>query len=112
MVLPMLAASLKAGRIRLTSGATCVILHCLRGIFTECDNKPLPFELKGKGVIVTGASIGLGNAVAGACLREGASVYLCARDAEAMETARAALAGEFGDSRVFAISADVSKPES
>jgi NAD(P)-dependent dehydrogenase (short-subunit alcohol dehydrogenase family) len=85
----------------------------LRGIFSECHNENLlPRELEGKGVIVTGASVGLGNAVARACLQEGASVYLCARNKHAMEAARAALATQFGESRVFAMEADVSKLES
>jgi NAD(P)-dependent dehydrogenase (short-subunit alcohol dehydrogenase family) len=68
--------------------------------------------LEGKGVVVTGASLGLGKAIAQACLREGAYVYLCARDKEGLESARADLAGETGESRVFAMPADVSNPAS
>ncbi len=69
-------------------------------------------RLDGKGVIVTGASLGLGKAVARACLREGAHIYICARDKDAIETARSELAKESEDSRVFALHADVSNPAS
>jgi NAD(P)-dependent dehydrogenase (short-subunit alcohol dehydrogenase family) len=64
-----------------------------------------------KGVIVTGASMGFGYAVARACLEQGASVYLAARGEAALESAHATLAREFGDSRVFSMAADVSQPE-
>jgi NAD(P)-dependent dehydrogenase (short-subunit alcohol dehydrogenase family) len=66
--------------------------------------------LSGKGVIVTGASVGLGKAIARACLREGAHVYICARDQEAIERTREELFNEIGEPRVFAMQADVSDP--
>jgi len=69
-------------------------------------------SIHGKGVIVTGASLGLGHAVARACLREGADVFLCARDKDAIESVRAKFANEFGAPRVFAMGADVSDPAS
>jgi NAD(P)-dependent dehydrogenase (short-subunit alcohol dehydrogenase family) len=68
--------------------------------------------LSGKGVIVTGASVGLGKATARACLREGAYVYICARDREAIEKTREELFREIGEPRVFAMQADVSDPAS
>src|SRR5579862_6857937 len=68
--------------------------------------------LEGAGVVITGASIGLGKAVARACLRHGASIFVCARDGPALETMRAQAAAEFGDSRVRAMAADVSNPAS
>lgn len=67
-------------------------------------------RLDEKGVIVTGASLGLGHAIARACLRVGAHVFLCARDKQAIEAVRAEFANEFGASRVFAMDADVSEP--
>ena len=48
--------------------------------------------LKGKGVIVTGASKGIGRAIALEFAREGATVALCARGAEALEKTRAEIA--------------------
>jgi len=68
--------------------------------------------LEGKGVIVTGASFGLGKAVARACLQHGAYVFICSRDKEAIKAVRAELALESSEARVFAMQADVSNPES
>lgn len=48
--------------------------------------------LRGKGVIVTGASKGIGRAIALEFAREGANVAICARGAEALEQTRTALA--------------------
>lgn len=48
--------------------------------------------LKGKGVIVTGASKGIGRAIALEFAREGAHVAICARGAEALEKTRAEIA--------------------
>lgn len=59
-------------------------------------------------MIVTGASLGLGHAIARACLREGAHVFLCARDKDGIAAVRARFSDEFGGSRVFAMQADVS----
>jgi NAD(P)-dependent dehydrogenase (short-subunit alcohol dehydrogenase family) len=64
-------------------------------------------QLEGRGVIVTGASLGLGKAIARACLAQGAHVYICARDKSAIEAARIELAEEAAESRVFAMQADV-----
>ena len=48
--------------------------------------------LKGKGVIVTGASRGIGRAIALGFAREGANVAICARGAEALEATKAEIA--------------------
>jgi NAD(P)-dependent dehydrogenase (short-subunit alcohol dehydrogenase family) len=69
-------------------------------------------QLKGKGVIVTGASFGLGKAIARALLQQGASVCICSRDEDAIEAARAELVNEADKTRVFAKQADVSNPAS
>ncbi|HEY3415304.1 MAG TPA: SDR family NAD(P)-dependent oxidoreductase, partial [Armatimonadota bacterium] len=45
-------------------------------------------RLRGKGVLITGASQGLGKAIAQACLQEGADVLLCARGAEELGRTR------------------------
>lgn len=61
--------------------------------------------LKGKGIIVTGASKGIGRAIALEFAREGANVAICARGAEALEATRAELAAL--GVKVFAASCDV-----
>lgn len=64
-------------------------------------------------MLVTGASHGLGKAVAHACIAEGASVLLCGRDGDALELARAELAATANSGQqVLAQVADVSDAES
>jgi NAD(P)-dependent dehydrogenase (short-subunit alcohol dehydrogenase family) len=68
--------------------------------------------LAGRAAIVTGASHGLGLAIAGAFVDAGASVCVCAREVGPLESARAELAARAGPGqRVVALSADVSKPD-
>ncbi len=64
-------------------------------------------ELHGKVALITGASRGIGRAIAEVFLEEGASVAICARGAESLEKSRAELAGRFGEDRLFAMPADV-----
>lgn len=45
-----------------------------------------PFTLSGKSVIVTGASMGIGETAARICLEAGARVTLCARGGEALDS--------------------------
>jgi len=47
--------------------------------------------LQGRGALITGASQGIGRAIAEEFLRHGASVALCARDADMLAATRAAL---------------------
>jgi len=54
-------------------------------------------ELKGRAAIVTGASQGLGLAIAQAYVRAGARVAICARDAKALEEAAAVILSEAKD---------------
>ena len=66
-------------------------------------------SLSGRAAIITGASQGLGFAIARAFLAAGADVFLCARDGATLEEARASLSSEFGaDRRIVARRADVS----
>ena len=68
--------------------------------------------LEGRTALVTGASQGLGLAIARAFVEAGAGVMICARDGELLEKARAELAGlASSDQTVVARAADVSQPE-
>ncbi len=63
-------------------------------------------KLQGKRAVVTGASRGLGKAIAGAFLREGATVLICARNASQIEQARVSL-NEEASGRLHATACDV-----
>ena len=65
----------------------------------------MDLELKGKRALVTGASRGIGLAIARELAREGADVVLAARDQARLDAAAKALADETGV-RVFGISVD------
>jgi NAD(P)-dependent dehydrogenase (short-subunit alcohol dehydrogenase family) len=65
--------------------------------------------LLGRAALITGASQGLGFAIARAFLTAGADVVICARDGDRLEEARIALAsGCSGDRRILARRVDVS----
>jgi NAD(P)-dependent dehydrogenase (short-subunit alcohol dehydrogenase family) len=69
-------------------------------------------KLKGRGIVITGASQGLGREIAAACIREGAHVLLCARDAQLLEQTRVELASQASaGQQVLAQPADVSDGE-
>ena len=51
-----------------------------------------PFSLEGKVVLVTGASSGIGRAIAIECSKSGATVYLTARNKERLEETLSAMA--------------------
>lgn len=64
--------------------------------------------LKNKRVVVTGASKGIGLAVAEALVAEGANVALCARNADSLTEAVAQVKGKSAGGKVLAHPADVS----
>lgn len=66
--------------------------------------------LKGKRIVVTGGSSGIGLASVRAFLDEGAKVAFCARGAERLADARSDLAREFGADQVFAQALSVLDP--
>lgn len=67
----------------------------------------MDLELTGRSVIVTGASRGIGRAIAAAFVAEGANVTICARGSEALEAAAAALRAASTGARVEAVVADL-----
>lgn len=69
----------------------------------------MDLELKGKVVVVTGGSDGLGLAVAERLVAEEAGVTICARDPERLAAARQRLEASGGD--VLALPTDVSRLE-
>ena len=70
-------------------------------------------QLEGRGAVITGANQGLGLAIAKAYVAAGASVVLCARDADLLERARAEVEScrATNTQRVIARAADVSRQE-
>ncbi|HZQ54274.1 MAG TPA: SDR family oxidoreductase [Bryobacteraceae bacterium] len=67
--------------------------------------------LSGKRALVTGASKGIGFAIAEALLREGANVLICARNSGELEKAASGLKQSSSGKKVAAQAADVSKSE-
>ncbi|MGH7476276.1 MAG: SDR family NAD(P)-dependent oxidoreductase [Longimicrobiales bacterium] len=63
-------------------------------------------ELTGRVALVTGASRGIGHAIARALVEAGADVLICARDARSLEQAAIALRDQ-GPGRAAALAADV-----
>ena len=67
----------------------------------------MDLQLKDRVVFIAGASRGIGLAIVEACLSEGAKVAMTARGAEALETERARLVAQYGDSHVWARAGDM-----
>lgn len=72
----------------------------------------MPYTLEGRAALITGANQGLGRAIARAYVQAGASVMLCARNAQLLDEARAELAALAGPGQsVLAHAADVARPD-
>ncbi|TAK73572.1 MAG: SDR family oxidoreductase [Dehalococcoidia bacterium] len=67
----------------------------------------MDLELAGRSVIVTGASRGIGRAIAAAFIGEGAHVTICARGRETLEATAGALRAAASGARVEAVIADL-----
>ena len=74
-----------------------------------CHDPRVELGLNGRSVIVTGASRGIGRAIAEAFAAEGARLTICARGADVLEATRAALAATGAE--VQAVAADVARAE-
>ena len=72
------------------------------------DNR---WRLDGQVALVTGASLGIGRAIAAELLALGADVMLVARDADPLEATRRELEDAFPSAQVRALAADVGDPE-
>jgi NAD(P)-dependent dehydrogenase (short-subunit alcohol dehydrogenase family) len=69
-------------------------------------------KLAGRSIVITGASQGLGRAIAQACVAEGADVLLCARSTTALQRTCAELEDQAtSGQRVVAGTGDVSRPD-
>jgi NAD(P)-dependent dehydrogenase (short-subunit alcohol dehydrogenase family) len=69
----------------------------------------MDLHLHGSAILITGGTDGLGAALAQKLVEEGASVGICGRDPNRLETTRNRLVGLGGD--VLAVQADVTRPE-
>jgi Tropinone reductase 1 len=72
---------------------------------------PQRWRLDGQTALITGASAGIGLAIARELLGFGANVLMVGRDADALESARDELFELFPDREIHALSADVSDEE-
>ena len=69
------------------------------------------WRLEGQLALVTGASAGIGLAIARELLDFGADVLMVARDEDALQDARADLADEFPERTLATLAADVADDE-
>src|SRR5438046_5873297 len=70
----------------------------------------MDLQMNGKTALVTGASVGIGKAIAFALAREGVDVAICARRKELLEAAASQIARET-NRKIVAIPADLTKPD-
>ena len=70
----------------------------------------MDLDLTGKTALVTGASLGIGRAIAAELAANGVDVAICARTADRLEAAAKELTGNSGG-RVVAVPGDMSKAD-
>ena len=68
-------------------------------------------DLRGKSIVITGGSMGIGLASARSCLASGADVMIVARGAEALDGAHAELTAAFPGRRIAMAAADVGRED-
>lgn len=76
---------------------------------TRVDQTRLVEEIKGKNVLITGASFGIGESLAYTLSKSGANLILVARTAEKLETIKTEIESNGGKVKVFAV--DLTKTE-
>ena len=67
-------------------------------------------QMKGKNVLVTGSTAGIGKGIAALFAAEGANVFVNGRHAETVSVVSEELARSFPDTRIRGIAADLAKP--
>jgi NAD(P)-dependent dehydrogenase (short-subunit alcohol dehydrogenase family) len=67
-------------------------------------------QMKGKNVLVTGSTAGIGKGIAALFAAEGANVFINGRHAETVSVVSEELARMFPDTRIRGIAADLAKP--
>ena len=72
--------------------------------------KDTPFDLTGRGALVTGGSKGIGNAIARGLARAGADLFICSRHQDSLKASAEAMRGET-DARVEYAVADMAVRE-
>jgi 3-oxoacyl-[acyl-carrier protein] reductase len=69
-------------------------------------------KLKGRSAVITGANRGLGEAISTEFVKEGANVFICARDEEKLLNVKEKLSTFVGDNqKIYALATDVSKED-
>lgn len=74
---------------------------------TGQGTRQVDLQLQDKVIFVAGASRGIGRGIVETLLAEGAKVAMTARGAEALETARAELAEQYGADRLWSFAGDM-----
>ena len=67
------------------------------------EKEPVTYDLTGRKAVVTGASEGIGKAIACALAANGAEVILCSRRAEALQSVMADITSSGGQAQIFAL---------
>src|SRR5690625_2011579 len=75
------------------------------------EDMEMDLLLEGKSVVVTGASQGLGKAIATEFAREGAHVFISSRSEEKLQQAQANIREITGNKHVYYVSCDMNKEE-
>jgi NAD(P)-dependent dehydrogenase (short-subunit alcohol dehydrogenase family) len=108
------AATFEPGKIAMRISKQTLLVSAAAGIGILVGQQALRrsnlARLRGKIVVITGGSRGLGLVLARTCLQYGANVAICARDREELVDATHELRERFGAANVLGAVCDVSRP--